>query len=810
VSWIQDVRYGGRTLAASPGFAAVAVLTLALGIGANTAIFSFVDGVLLKPLPYKDADRIMRVMEKPPRGERNGISTLNFLDWQKDNEVFDFMAAQTGGSTTLTGSGDPIQLRGARVSSRYFDIFGIQAALGRTFLPDEDQLGKERVVVLSHVLWVTQFGADRSVVNRTILLDNVPHTVVGVLPAGGAFDRAFNQLWRPLAFEPSNMTRNFHWFVSFARLKPGVSFQQAQANMSAIGARIEREFPDSNKGWGVIVERYGDTLVGPEMRRALLVLITATALVLLIGCANLANLALARGLSREREVAIRASIGAGRGRLVRQFLIENLLLSLCGGALGIAIGYAAMRGLQLLLPPFSFAREATIAMDTRVLLFALAISVATGLLFGVVPALQATSPDLTALMKDGGRGSTEHGSRKRLRDVLIVVEVALAFVLLVGSGLMMRSFFRLLTVDTGFDSTNVLTLGIPIATQRFPDSTRLNLYLREVRAAVDAVAGVRETAWSCAPPMQGSCYGMPMQVAGRPMVDRANRQGGFVKIVSASYFSALKLTMVRGRALSDRDARNAPPAIVINERFAKREFENQDPVGQRLLIQEMIPGKTELGPEISWEIVGVVRDEKVNGIADERSAGVYVSNEQSPVYFQTLNVRTSVDPLVLQKAIAAAIHGVNKDQAITDVRTVDQIKSQSMAPNRLQSVLLGLFATVALLLAGIGIYGVLSYSVAQRTHEIGIRAALGATERSLMQLVLGRGVLLTAAGLVIGVGGSLALTRLMASLLYGVGARDPATMLTVSALLAAVAVIACYVPARRATRTDPLVALRSE
>jgi putative ABC transport system permease protein len=810
VSWIQDVRYGGRTLAASPGFAAVALLTLALGIGANTAIFSFVDGVLLKPLPYKDADRIVRVLEKPPRGDRNGISTLNFLDWQKDNEVFDFMAAQTGGPATLTGHGDAIQLRGARVSSRYFDIFGIQAEHGRTFLPDEDQPGKERVVVLSHVLWVNQFGADPSIVNRTILLDNQPHTVVGVLPAGSAFDRAFNQLWRPLAFEPSNMTRNFHWLGSFARLKRGVSLQQAQANMTAIGARIEREFPDSNKGWGVIVERYADTLVGPDMRRALLVLITATGLVLLIGCANLANLALARGLSREREVAIRASIGAGRGRLVRQFLIENLLLSLCGGALGIAIGYAAMRGLQLLVPPFSFAREVTIAMDARVLLFALAISGATGLLFGVVPALQATSPDLTALMKDGGRGSTEHGSRKRLRDVLIVVEVALAFVLLVGSGLMMRSFFRLLTVDTGFDSTNVLTLGIPTTTQQFPDSTRLNLYLREVRAAVDAVAGVRETAWSCSPPMQGSCYGMPMQVAGRPMVDRANRQGGFVKIVSPSYFSALKLRMVRGRPLSDRDGRNAPPAIVINERFAKREFENQDPIGQRLLIQEMVPGKTELGPEIPWEIVGVVRDEKVNGIADERSAGVYVTNEQSPVYFQTLNVRTSVDPLALQKAIAAAIHGVNKDQAIIDVRTVDQIKAQSMANNRLQSVLLGLFATVALLLAGIGIYGVLSYSVAQRTHEIGIRAALGASEGSLLQLVLGRGVLLTVVGLVIGIGGSLALTRLMASLLYGVGARDPATMAAVSALLAAVAVIACYVPARRATRTDPLVALRSE
>ena len=809
-SLFQDVRYGWRTLVRSPGFAAVAVLTLALCIGANTAIFSFVDGVLLRPLPYRDADRIVRVLEKPPRGDRNGISTLNFLDWQRDNAVFDFMAAQTGGAATLTGNGEPMQLRGARVSARYFDIYGIRAERGRTFLPGEDERGKHHVALLSHVLWVNQFGADPSIVGRTILLDNEPHTVIGVLPAGSAFDRAFNQLWRPLAFEPSNMTRNFHWLVSFARLKQGVSLQQAQAYMNAIGARIERDFPDSNKGWGVIVERYGDTLVGSDMRTALLVLMTATALVLLIGCANLANLALARGVSREREVAIRASMGAGRWRLVRQFLTENLLLSLCGGVLGLAVGYGAMRWLQLLVPPFSFAREAQITMDARVLLFALAVSVATGLLFGIVPAWQATSPELTSVMKDGGRGSTDRVSRKRLRDALIVAEVALAFILLVGSGLMMRSFFRLLNVETGIDSTNVLTMGLPVTPERLPDPARLNLYLRQIRTAVDTLPGVRETAWSCSPPMQGACYGMPMQVASRPIVDRANRQGGFVKIVSPSYFSALRLKMVRGRALSDRDTSSAPPALVMNERLARREFQDRDPVGERLLIQEIIPGKTELGSEIPWQVVGVVRDEKVNGIADDRSAGVYVSNEQSPVYFQTLNVRTNVAPLTLQKSIAAAIHSVSKDQALTDIRTVDQIKELSMANRRLQSVLLVVFAASALLLAAIGIYGVLSYSVAQRTQEIGIRAALGATRGNLLQLILSRGVVLTIVGLALGVFGSLGLTRLMTALLYGVGARDPVTMALVAALLAIVALTACYVPAHRATRIDPLVALRYE
>jgi len=809
-SLLQDVRYAVRTLAGSPGFAVVALLSLALGIGANTAIFSFVDGLLLKPLPYANADRIVRVLEKPPRGERNGISTLNFLDWQKDNAVFDFMAAQSGGSATLTGVSDPIQLRGARVSAHYFDIFGVKAALGRTFLADEDQPGKDKVAVLSHVLWVNQFGADPAVLNRTILLDNVPHTVVGILPSGSAFDRAFNQVWRPLAFEPSNMTRNFHWLTSFARLKPGVSLEQARANLNAIGARIEKDYPDSNKNWGVVTERYGDTLIGPDLRTALLVLMTATGLVLLIGCANLANLALARGVSREREVAVRAALGAGRWRLVRQFITENVVLSLAGGVLGIAIGYGAMKWLQLLVPPFSFAREAEIVMDVRVLVFALAISTATGLLFGLAPAWQATSPDLGGSMKEGGRGSSGSASRKRLRDALIVAEVALAFVLLVGSGLMMRSFFRLLNVDPGLDSTNVLTIGLPIATERFPDPARLNQYLREIRSAVEAVPGVRETALSCAPPMQGSCYGMPMQVAGRPITDRANRQGGFYKVVSPSYFTTLGLSLVRGRALSDRDVKSAPPALVINQRFATREFPNQDPIGQRLLIQEIIPGKTGLGPEIAWEIVGVIRDEKVQGMADDRSAGVYVSNEQSPVYFMTLSVRAHADPLPLQKSISAAIHSVNKDQALNDIRTVDQIKELSMAGNRLQTTLLVIFGTTALVLAGVGIYGVISYSVVQRTREIGIRAALGATSAGLLRMVLGRGLVLTSVGLVLGLGGALGLTRLMATILYGVGARDPATLASVAAVLATVAAAACYVPARRATKVDPIVALRCE
>jgi putative ABC transport system permease protein len=809
-SFATDLRYAARTLTNSPGFTAVAVLTLAVGIGANTAIFSFVNGLLLKPLPYDDPDRIVRVLERPPRGERNGISTLNFLDWQKDNTVFDFMSAQAGGSVTMTGGSEPVQIVGGRVSADYFKVFNVQAALGRTFLPGEDQLGRHQVAVLSHRLWATQFGADPSILDRTIQLDNQPYTVIGILPETGAFDRGGALIWRPLAFEPSNMTRDFHWLTSFARLKDGVSLEQAQAGMDIIGKRIEQEFPASNKGWGVRVERYADTIVGPANRGVALMLMSATGLVLLIGCANLANLALARGVSREREVVVRASLGAARWDLIRQFLTENVVLSTCGGLLGLVVGYWMMRAILFMMPSNPFPREIVIDMDGRVLLFAALVSVFTGVLFGMAPALQATRPDLAASMKEEGRSSSGTAGRRRLRDGLIVSEVALAFLLLVVSGLIMRSFFALMNVDAGFNSTNLLTMRLPVATERFPDPERLNLYLREVRTAVEAVPGVRETALSCAPPLQGTCYGMPMQPTNRPMVDLAKRDGGFFKVVSPSYFSTLGIKLTKGRALSDRDTRGSPRVLVMNERLVQRFFPNEDPIGKHILIQEIIPGQTGLGPDVSWEVVGVIGDEKIGGPSDIQSAGVYVSNEQSPVYTMVLSVRTSVDSLTLQAPISAAIRSIDKDQALADVRTVDQIRDQSMGARRLGTVLFGIFATVGLILAGIGIYGVISYSVAQRTREIGIRSALGASHRSLLRLMLDRALILTCIGLVIGLVGAIGLSSLIASAMFGVGPRDPLTMVSVALILAGVAVLAAYVPARRATRVDPVVALRYE
>ena len=807
---IQDLRYGVRTLRKSPGFAAVAVLTLAIGIGANTAIFSFVNGVLLKPLPYGEPERIVRVLEKPPGGGRNGISTLNFLDWQHDNTVFEYMAAQTGGSVTLTGRSEPVQLRGARVSPHYFDIFGIQPVLGRSFAPDEDQLGKERVAILSHPLWNSQFGADPGIIGTSIILDGIPHTVIGVLPAGGAFDRAFAQIWRPLAFEPANMTRNFHWFGAFAKLKRGVTLKQAVTQMDAIGARIARDYPDSNKGWGVTVDPFADTVVGSQLRQSLYVLLAAVGMVLLIGCANLANLTLARSSAREREVAIRASIGAGRWRLVRQFLTENVLLSVCGGVLGIALGFALKAGLMAALPPFSLPREADVAIDTRVLLFTLTLAVFTGILFGLAPALQATRPNLAGCIKEGGRGSSS-GSRHRVRGALVITEVALAFVLLTGAGLLIRSFFQMQQVDTGFDSTNVLTAGLPIPDKRFPDPAQLNAYLREVVGKVEAIPGVRDVALTSALPMQGWGYGMPFQRADKPIVDRANRRACFFKMVSPSYFRTLGLKLRKGRTLGGQDAKGAPAVAVINETMVRLYFKGEEPLGKRILVQEIVPGKTQLGPEIPWEVVGVIADEKVDNLGGKGdNPGMYVSNQQSPVYFQALVLRAAMDPSGLTKVLGKAVHEINKDQTLTEVKTLDQIKSESTASNRLQSMLLTVFAAIAVLLAAIGIYGVISYSVEQRTHEIGIRAALGASKGDLLSLILRSGMLMAGIGLVVGLAGALGLTRLLTTLLFGVGERDPMTIGAVAVLLAGVALLACYVPARRATKVDPMVALRYE
>ena len=493
-------------------------------------------------------------------------------------------------------------------------------------------------------------------------------------------------------------------------------------------------------------------MVGTQLRQSLYVLLSAVGMVLLIGCANLANLTLARGTAREREVAIRASVGAGRWRLVRQFLTENVLLSVCGGVLGLALGLALKAGLELAVPPFSLPREADLSIDTRVLLFTLVLAILTGIIFGLAPALQATRPNLAGCMKDGGRGASS-GGRHKVRGALVVTEVALAFVLLTGAGLLIRSFFQMQQVDTGFDSTNVLTAGLPIPEKRFPDPVQLNTYLRQVVSKVEAMPGVRDVALTSALPMQGWGYGMPFQRADKPMVDRANRRACFFKMVSPSYFRTLGMKLRKGRTLGEHDAKGAPFVTVINETMVRLYFKDEEPVGKRILVQEIVPGKTQLGPEVPWEVVGVVADEKVDNVGGRGdNPGMYVSNEQSPVFYQALVVRAAMDPSGLKQSLSRAIHEINKDQSLTEVKTLEQIKAESMASNRLQSLLLTVFAAIAVLLAAIGIYGVISYSVEQRTHEIGIRAALGASKADLVRLILRSGMAMAGIGLVLGFG----------------------------------------------------------
>ncbi len=807
---LHELRYATRTLRRSPGFTASAILTLALGIGANTAIFSFVDKVLLKPLPYPEPDRIVRVLQKRYNGSPFGITTLDFLDWQKQNTVFDSLAAQAGWNATLTGEDQPMLIRGVRVSHTFFDMSRVKPFLGRTFLPQEDQYGNDRVVILSHELWTTKFGADRGIIGRTIRLDSQPYSVVGVMPAGSVFDRTYYQIMKPIGFSPADTSRGFHWFGAFARLKPGVTLEQARTQMDTIAARLAQAYPDTNGGFTVSVERFSDVSVGPQLRTSLIVLLAGAGMVLLIGCANLANLALARGVSREREMAVRVAMGAGRASLVIQLLTENVLLSVMGGALGILVACLTIQGLRVVMPPSALPPEALINIDSRVLLFALAISVLTGLLFGLVPALRVTKPDLAGMMKEGGRGSTQGGARRWLGNSLVVAEVTVAFMLLSGSGLLIQSFFQMQNVDLGFNSTDVLTMSLPTPPAQYSDLVQLNSYLRNIRLAIGAVPGVRDVALTGGLPLRGANYGLPMQLAGTPLVNRPLRGLYFFKAVSPSYFRTFGIQLRKGRYLDDHDTKDAPLVVVINETLARKLFPHQDAIGQRILIPQTLPGKQNLGDDQEWQIVGVIGNERVNALNDTTTEGVYASLEQNPFYNPSLAVRASVDLRTLLASIRSAIDGVNSSQAFSDVKTMDQIKSETIVGPRFQTILLAAFSGLALALAAVGIYGLISYSVAQRTHEMGIRGALGASVPDLLRLVLRNGLTLTALGLIFGLIGSLALTRLLQTLLFGVGVRDPFTMALSSAILLVVSLLACYVPARRAAKVDPAVALRYE
>ena len=805
-----DIRYCLRALRRNPGFAAVAVLSLALGIGANTAIFSFVDAALLKPLPYPHPERIVSVWEKLPTGTPNYISTLNFLDWKQQNRCFEFLSAVARDTVTLTGSGRPQEINVQRVSASYFNVLGVDAILGRTFAASEDQLGKDQEVVISNRVWQSLFGGDPNVIGRKITLNAKSYTVIGVLPANSTFDRTWAVMWLPLAFRPADMTRNYHWLSAVARLEPGVTLKQARAQMDAIGARIAVLYPDSNKDWGVTVDPYIDQVVDPRLRRSLWVLFASVGAVLLIGCANLANLTLARGADREHEIAIRSALGARRPRLIRQLLTENIFLGILGGAAGLALGYALMRGIKLWLPPDMLPPQANVRMDYGVLFFTMVTGILTGILFGLAPALSGTRADLAGSLMEGGR-TTAGLTRHRMRTALVVAEVALSFVLLTGAGLLIRSFNRLASLNPGVDTNSVVAMDIPMPMSEFTNSTTLTNYLSELTGSVRSVPGVRDASITDKPPMEGFANGAVFLIEGRAYVPYPQRPVCGFKVVGPSYFHTVGMQLLRGRSLEESDIADAPPVTVISETMAKTYFKGEDPIGKRILIRQLVFGKRARGPEIAWQVVGVVKDEKVGGKVfslDEDIPVIYVTFYQSPGTYNSLVVRAAINPLVLSNSVENAIWKVNKNQAVANVETLEEIKSQSVAPARLRTVLLAIFAGIAVLLAAVGIYGVVSYSVAQRVHEMAIRLSIGASPSDLLKLVIGKAMLMVLVGLALGAVAALALTRILASLLYDISPTDPVTWVVAGALLAVMALLACYFPARRVTKVDPLTILR--
>jgi putative ABC transport system permease protein len=802
----QDINYAVRSLARSPGYTMMAIAVLALGIGATSAIFSFVDGVLLKPLPYRDPNRLVQVWEKSPQGDRNYVSALNFADWQRQQRVFEGIAAYSTAPATLSTGTEPIQLDASRVSASYFEVFGGRAALGRTFVPGEDSEGRDNVVVLSHRVWRTRFGSDPAVIGRVITFDREPCTIVGVLPEHSPYDRGWTDVWRPLAFGPGERTRDYHWLRVVARLAPGVTFEQAQADMDAIGAGIARDYPEVKKDWGVRLDRLAERTVGANLAQSLRVLLGAVGLLLLLGCANLANLALARGMSREREVVVRAALGASRGRILRQFLAESVVLSAAGGALGAAAGYGMMRGLTLLLPPLYLPREAAVAMDARALLFCTLVSVTTGLLFGIAPAFHASRVDLSGSMRGSSRGATADRSRSRFRHALIVAEVAIACVLLAGAGLLGRSFMAMQRIEAARDPDHVLTAWLIAPGSRFASPEEARVYYRGLLDRVRALPGVSAGALSTALPLEGWSDGMPFTIVGEP---DGNGGTGF-KRVTPGYFNTVGLPIVRGRGLTEHDRKGTTPVVVINEALRAKYFASRDPIGARLQIQEIVPGQRSLGPQIPWEIVGVVANEHANGLTDEPFPGSYVSLEQAPSYGVAVLLRTVSDPSAAIAPLRAAVKDVDPNQPVSDISTVSEITARFVALDRLRTALLVAFSAIALLLSGVGVYSVISYSVAQRTREMGIRAALGASQFTLLGQVMGHAGVLALTGVVLGVGSALLLGRFLASLLFGVSPRDVPTLAAAGLTLAITAALAAWIPARRASRVDPMTALRAD
>jgi putative ABC transport system permease protein len=807
-TFFQDLHYAARMLIKNPGFSMIAVVALALGIGANTAIFSVVNAVLLRPLPYRNPDRLVTLwQDHRERGgpEKEWASPDNFFDWRDKNQAFDHVTALVGWVPTLTGLGEPEDLTGAAVSHDTFTMLGVEPIQGRTFRPDEDQVGAEKVVVLSHRLWSRRFNADPDLIGKSLTLGGESFTVIGVMPAGFTMPIIRDvELWRTFrpALGPVTCGRGCLTIRVMARLRPESTIEGARAEMSALAGALAEQYPQPNSGVGTTIVGLQEQVVG-ETKTALMVLLAAVALVLLIACANVANLLLARASVREKEIAVRAALGAGRPRLVRQFLTESVLLGLTGGVLGLLLAFWMVE-LLVTLSPDGTPRVDEIGIDAPVLAFTIAVAVLTGLVFGLVPALQSSNPNLNQTLKEG-RGAGEATRRRRLRSVLVVSEIALALMLMVGAGLLMKSFFNLIHVDPGFNATNVVTMRVALPRTRYPERHQPAAFFAQLTERVGQLPGVEAAGAISTLPLGGGGTDSNFIIEGRPEAPPGEEDPvAWYSSVTPAYFRAMGIKLIKGRLFTEQDRADSAGAVIIAETLARRYFPGEEPLGKR------IGNRTGPG-QIQWrEIVGVVADVKHFGLETTARPTMYLPHGQSPARLMILTIRAASDPMNLAGAVRSQVASLDSNLAVSNIRTMEQVVAESVAAPRFTLLLLGIFAGLALILAGVGIYGVMSYSVTQRTHEIGLRMALGAGASDVLKLVVGQGAVLALIGVAIGLAGAYGVTRLMSTLLFNVSATDPLTFVSIALLLVGVALAASFIPARKASKVDPMAALRCE
>lgn len=800
---LQDLRFGFRSLIKNPGFAIVAIITLGLGIGANTAIFSVVNGVLLRPLPFHKPDQLMmvHVSRAQAPSEKAPLCQSDFLDWKSQNQIFENIAAYSTSRFNFSGGESPEQIPGALVTADFFNTLGVQPVLGRAFLPDEDQANGGQTIVISDRFWRQSFGANPGIIDQQINLNGKAFTIIGIMPAGFSFPEKDVELWAAEKLAPTR--RGPYYMRGLARLRPDATLEQAKVEMGAIGQRVQAQINSKDKDVTWTATSLTEATVG-DIRVTLLVLLGSVLFVLLIASANVANLLLARATAREKEMSVRLALGASRARLLRQMLTESLLLALCGGTVGL---FLAIWGIDLLLAisPSNIPRLQEITIDGRVLGFTLLISAVSGLVFGLAPALQSSRLNLNESLKEGGRSNTESIGRRQMRNTLIIAEIALSLMLLIGAGLMMKSFIKLQSVSPGFKPEQILTMNLSLPRTKYDKSEKVIAFYQQLINRVKTVPGVEDAGLTISLPPNKLALSDSFSIEGKTVAPGSSDPIVPLLFISPDYFNVLGVPLLDGRPFNDADKAETPPVVIINKTLADHYFPNENPVGKRFKV-----GGGEKNSNPWMEIVGVVGDVKYTGLDAKPESTYYVPIAQTGWRSAYLAVRTSSNPMALAPALRQEIRELDKDLPVTNVATMEQLLAESVAQPRFRTLLLGIFAVVALILASIGIYGVISYTVTRRTYEMGIRLALGAQTSEILKLIIRQGMTLAVIGVTIGIAAALILTRVMESLLYEVSVTDAATFAGVAGLLGLVALLACYIPARRATKVDPMIALRYE